>query len=467
MNNSTQRQVAPEIPLRWHFDPAQAHVVSPSVLWGWSRTADVIPGFNTSVEYSRTRDLPKFSLPCMQDLVRTKVNINSELVSQDGAFMSLLLHLNPRYYNIGIPGEVVALSDAYVLSNLVDDATGFPVNLFDVVSLRSAQSMYDRLETPIQTTIKHIKSPDDSEFSIWYLIRDLYEIPRLCKGLIKSMRTLKSLFTSTQFLAALFSRKTMKEIASLHLANEYGIKPTISDFREFAELLLKWYHTWKKKSSKLGSLRTYYSGPNELVKGYGVNQRCRFPTFGAGISHANISGDVGPLVHRLTAKYYFVAPDLTKTIDALTGIIDDLGLFDPAAIWDAIPFSFVVDWFFNVTGFLTGHKLRFNRITLVICDWCESISCESRLRVSLDYTGFTDFSIGERVHVGEKLADVRIFQRARRNQAATQLNVDPTEFLGKGLTLRRVINGSALILQHRVRGKAGRSNYRKNHLPSK
>jgi hypothetical protein len=41
---------------------------------------------------------------------------------------------------------------------------------------------------------------------------------------------------------------------------------------------------------------------------------------------------------------------------------------NPRIIWDAIPFSFVVDWFFNVGGFLARYKVDALELPIVLVD---------------------------------------------------------------------------------------------------
>jgi hypothetical protein len=54
--------------------------------------------------------------------------------------------------------------------------------------------------------------------------------------------------------------------------------------------------------------------------------------------------------------------DLERT---LRGTLDSLGFeLNPGILWDAIPFSFIVDWFFDVGAIL--NKFRFDTLELPI-----------------------------------------------------------------------------------------------------
>lgn len=76
-----------------------------------------------------------------------------------------------------------------------------------------------------------------------------------------------------------------------------------------------------------------------------------------------------------TMRYRYLLNDrLRSEAGTLNGFLDRLGVNgNPAILWNAIPFTFVVDWFVNVGGYL--NKLRVNNIQPVteISDFCSSV----------------------------------------------------------------------------------------------
>lgn len=53
----------------------------------------------------------------------------------------------------------------------------------------------------------------------------------------------------------------------------------------------------------------------------------------------------------------------------IRGYLDALGFeLNPSIIWDALPFTFVVDWFFNVGGFLEGFKFDTLELPISLVD---------------------------------------------------------------------------------------------------
>lgn len=86
---------------------------------------------------------------------------------------------------------------------------------------------------------------------------------------------------------------------------------------------------------------------------------------------------------RLTAtmRYnYVLPPELSSLGKALGAKLDVLGINgNPAIVWNAIPFSFVVDWFYNVGGYLEGLRFDNVRPITTISDMCVSQRTERNL----------------------------------------------------------------------------------------
>jgi hypothetical protein len=68
----------------------------------------------------------------------------------------------------------------------------------------------------------------------------------------------------------------------------------------------------------------------------------------------------GTLTRKVTAHVAYrpcPIPAMSNLQRQIRGFLDLLGFeLNPAIIWEAVPFSFVVDWFINVGGYLNGFK---------------------------------------------------------------------------------------------------------------
>lgn len=82
-----------------------------------------------------------------------------------------------------------------------------------------------------------------------------------------------------------------------------------------------------------------------------------------------------------TMRYrYLLPPEVRAAAGSLEGYLDQLGVNrNPAILWNAIPFSFVVDWFINIGGYL--NKLRVDNVRPVteVTDFCSSVKVRRRI----------------------------------------------------------------------------------------
>lgn len=78
-------------------------------------------------------------------------------------------------------------------------------------------------------------------------------------------------------------------------------------------------------------------------------------------------------VYRATVRYTYRYPDISNAQAKVRGILDTLGVRpDPSIIWNAIPFTFLVDWVVNVGGFLRRFSTDNLGLQTTVEDFCSS-----------------------------------------------------------------------------------------------
>jgi len=79
-----------------------------------------------------------------------------------------------------------------------------------------------------------------------------------------------------------------------------------------------------------------------------------------------------------TMKYTYWCPDALKANKELGAFLDAFNVYwDPQVLWNAIPFSFIVDWFFNVGDWLHQNFAKPNLdLKLRVIDFCISVKCD-------------------------------------------------------------------------------------------
>lgn len=80
-------------------------------------------------------------------------------------------------------------------------------------------------------------------------------------------------------------------------------------------------------------------------------------------------------VYHATMRYEYTLPSVSEAEETIMTHLDALGVrLDPSIIWNAIPFSFLVDWVVDVSGFLRSFARDNFPITTKIHEFCHSIS---------------------------------------------------------------------------------------------
>lgn len=404
-----------------------------------------------------TIDDPCWSLPYMQDCMRQVVNLTPAQAYIDNpanGFGDIILGISSgidQYYSMHINR---------LLHNMVSISTG---RNWDPLRGLTLSGLYGTLRDPKSTSVTIDQNPFDSEFSIWYLIVDLIEIPKLARSLWK----VKDLLVKFRGF-----RGSLKELSDHYLSYQFGLRPTLDDLRQFAELFLKWGTKYTQNNEAFSKL---YTVRDKISISDAVDYRpefYRYREFGS-LTDINVRVEYSraPVQLYQTTKYYFVCPELSSILNRMKQLVDILGILDPAAIWDVIPFSFLVDWFIPVGSWVHSNlKPQLLPADVVVCDWCESINRDVEFRV---YASYPRWKIDQQTlvyrpdDVGDSLvAAGRIQQYSRKRQFPAPLKVVTSKLdLSKSIvTIRRAFLGSALVVQGVCKPRRGKSSkYRKHH----
>jgi len=122
---------------------------------------------------------------------------------------------------------------------------------------------------------------------------------------------------------------------------------------------------------------------------------CRFDTYGLDqrLSAGDISVPMTALVENeivdptfhATLDFAYYVPVIDDLAGRMSAALDIFGInADPSTIWAAIPFSFVVDWFVDVSSWLSRFKVTNLPIDVVIFDYCYSV--KYRRKQSIKYS---------------------------------------------------------------------------------
>jgi len=250
-----------------------------------------------------------------------------------------------------------------------------------------------------------------------------------------------------------------RALANERLAYVYGTKTFISDARALFTILRSWKERADRFLADAGKLKKCYRAtlPYHLV----VESPLRsVPVADARDSQMTVTTSVDMECHATLGYTYSVAAILNY-INRIAQLSDSLGIrLDAGIIWDAIPFSFVVDWFINISEWLHSNVSRdWINAELTILDYCHSgkVTCSRSL-----YWVFDDNPSGSTPYIVRPLIweDINTYYRRQRGKCpeVTTANLDLARDPWR---ITRILNATSLggqkLLKRRVLLKSGKT----------
>lgn len=173
-------------------------------------------------------------------------------------------------------------------------------------------------------------------------------------------RTIKSISNSK------FS-DTISNIGSLHLGYQFGWKLFVKDLIKLYESLANAEKTIRDFKSRIGKPQ-FRHFKKVLHKDSEIS--------GEDVTSYSTMRYLGKrnVTFYATIKYTYSVPGIDQEYSKLRAYLDILGLKDNLSVfWEAIPFSFVVDWFVGVGKFLQQFDKDFLNSVVTIQDFCYTL----------------------------------------------------------------------------------------------
>ena len=207
---------------------------------------------------------------------------------------------------------------------------------------------------------------------------------------IVELRDIKSMFRIIDSSVGIF-----KNVAKGHLNYSFAWKPFIGDLLTIYEKASTWRAGLQKLTAGVGKQQTRHftkvlplpptDGPLYTLPPYWrirdasetVHWRKR-PTYCA------------------TMKFTYSLPEMSEKEMELRALLDSFGLhFNAGVIWEAIPFSFAVDWFHGIGSWLEQFSEDWLEVNLKIVDFCSSYTFDYSWDQILQSMDKDDDVIGE------------------------------------------------------------------------
>jgi hypothetical protein len=167
-----------------------------------------------------------------------------------------------------------------------------------------------------------------------------------------------------EFAAKKTARALVRESSDVYLQYKFNIAPLVSDIQGvFKSLAL-----FKKQANRLVSQsarnrtgHANFSIPSDTQPEWESDSERRFDFIESPVSIFTVPQRImylDPAEFHVEIQYSYHYTEFQKQHAALLAFLDKLGVsFDPAIIWNAIPWSFVVDWVVGIGRFLNGLRI--------------------------------------------------------------------------------------------------------------
>jgi hypothetical protein len=164
-------------------------------------------------------------------------------------------------------------------------------------------------------------------------------------------------------------RKFRKGISGDFLNYSFGWMPTISDFKAIYESCVSFEKLLRDYKSRSGSqqVRHFQKILPDITEQ-------RYPgTPNAPHTELLCKRTISNRVYNATMKFTYSIEGIDQGFDKLRAVMDVFGLkFGMAVIWEAIPYSFLIDWFLNVGDYLGQFDTDALNSVVHVIDFCHS-----------------------------------------------------------------------------------------------
>lgn len=290
----------------------------------------------------------------------------------------------PQAFHVANAADTAAKAHYVFASEIVDWVK--PLLFHDVTAYR-AEELSGLFSSPSLPRKIHIdRDPFDTDFSIWYTLVDLISLKRFFNPPTNVRDTTADELRLIRLRITDYPEEsTARTLANSHLATRFGWLPLVNDIKETIHTIKSWKLKYDQ-AVKLKDKRFRFHSKQDVSDLFSVQpwteNHTVSPPWTNDVNPIDVKVSFGireAKWHGLTL-YGFTCPELQGWSSRLAQIADSFGVLDPAAVWDGVPFSFIIDWFFTTQDWMREFKPRLFPATGVLYDYLESISFEADVR---------------------------------------------------------------------------------------
>jgi len=286
-----------------------------------------------------------------------------------------------------------------------------------------------------------------------YELKDFKTLPKTILAINRGTKALTSLLKRSG--RKNFGRKPLRAIlhgiADGHLTMAFAISPLLSDLQALDAQI----RNLRKKIDKLlkeeGKLKSSYFTLD--ISSQYLNTKVLYPVKisanDAGINWATRTVS-DTATFNAVLRYSYTLRDLERQSATMRGLLDGFGVnFDPKYVWDAIPWSFVVDWVAGVGQWLSNNfSKQMLEPVVTIQEYSWSIKVDRWTHCSMSMN-FTNQHISAREY-----PRTSIHERAYKRVPLDQLSLY-RPLKTSGISLREFFLSSSLAYTRKRPGRGG------------
>jgi len=298
-----------------------------------------------------------------------------------------------------------------------------------------------------------------SELSILNSLYELKDFKTMPRTFAKVLAVFRDILPSQKARLIRSSRAA----ADVYLQEEFNIKPMQSDIEDICVLLSRTQGRINDLMSRAGRTQVKHfsytwqelpdnSKVTSTISGTGVfgwHSFWQTGTFNAG-RRSNVRNDwevrCAPTRFHAMMQYNYQYSHLQAEYAQLLGFLDAFGVnLNLAIIWNAIPWSFVVDWLIGVSRWLNSFKVSLLEPQINVLQYLWSIRRERQISMRTHF----EAKCGSYVIPGATEQSIRrptLTQTAYRRQVGLP---DASSFTTSGLSLKEFSLGAALAISYR------------------
>lgn len=218
----------------------------------------------------------------------------------------------------------------------------------------------------ISTGLTNILPGIQPKFSLLNDLIELKDFKTVPKTLAKVSRLNSQLIEAFfRIKKKSFGKLTLKQIldviADVTLQNSFNVQPTIADISSLRESLSNYKRVAKKLLAQQNQVLTSHWATS-LANSYTSSDVTKRITSGDPLGDYHEARRIvkySACKFVVSVDYSYSLPGISPQLAEAYVLLDMLGVnFNPAIIWNAIPWTFVVDWVFGVSKWLDQYKLR-------------------------------------------------------------------------------------------------------------